>query len=61
MRPEEVKVGQTHFIHPFRKNENAGAKVTIETIFGVDMMVRVLHKDEPVMVFFMDLWRGEES
>jgi hypothetical protein len=55
MRPEEVKVGQTHFIHPFRNHPNAGAKVIVETIFGVDMMVRVLQKDEQVMVFFTDL------
>jgi hypothetical protein len=60
MRPEDVKVGQTHFIHPFRKNRNAGAKVIVETLFGVDMMVRVLHTDEPVMAFFTELWRGEK-
>lgn len=60
MRPEDVKVGQPHFIHPFRQNRNAGAKVIVETLFGVDMMVRVLHTGEPVMVFFTELWRGEE-
>ena len=58
MRPEEVKVRQTHFIHPFRKNGNAGAKVTVESIFGVDMMVKVHHSGAPIMVFFTDLWRG---
>jgi hypothetical protein len=58
VRPEEVKVGQTHFIHPFRKNGSAGAKVTVETIFGVDMMVRVLSTGDQIMVFFTDLWRG---
>ena len=55
MRPEEVKVGQTHFIHPFRVHENAGSKVIIENMFGVDMMVRVLSTGEHVMVFFTDL------
>ena len=58
MRPEDVKVGQTHFIHPFRKNWNAGAKVTVEALFGVDMMVKVHHSGAPIMVFFTDLWRG---
>lgn len=58
MRPEEVKVGQTHFIHPFRKVPFAGAKVVIEKRFGVDFMVRLLYCDAPVMVFYTDLWRG---
>ena len=58
MRPEDVNVGQTHFIHPFRKNWNAGAKVTVEALFGVDMMVKVHHSGAPIMVFFTDLWRG---
>lgn len=55
VRPEEVKVGQTHFIHPFRNHDNAGAKVIIENMFGVDMMVRVLSTGDRVMVFFTDL------
>lgn len=58
MKPEDVKVGETYFIHPFRKNWNAGAKIRIEKRFGVDFMVRLLHCDVPVMVFFTDLWRG---
>ena len=58
MRPEKVKVGQTHFIHPFRKNGDAGAKVTVEALFGVDMMVKVHHSGASIMVFFTDLWRG---
>ena len=55
MRPEEVKVGQSHFIHPFRNHPDAGAKVIIEKRFGVDFMVRVLHKDCPIMLFYSDL------
>ena len=55
MKPEEVKVGQTYFIHPFRKVPFAGAKVRIEKRFGVDFMVRVLHKDCPIMLFYSDL------
>ena len=58
MKPEEVKVGQTHFIHPFRKNGNAGAKVIVEQRFGVDFLVKIVANDCPVMVFFTDLWRG---
>ena len=61
MRPEEVKVGQTHFIHPFRKVPFAGAKVVIEKRFGVDFMVRLLYCDAPVMVFYTDLWRGYDD
>ena len=58
MRPEEVKVGQSHFIHPFRNHPNAGAKVIVEKRFGVDFVARVLHTDAPIMVFFTDFWRG---
>ena len=59
MRPEDVKVGQTHFIHPFRNHYCAGTKVTVEALFGVDMMVRC-PSGRHVMVFFTDLWRGYE-
>jgi hypothetical protein len=55
MRPEEVKVGQTHFIHPFRKVPFAGAKVVIEKRFGVDFMVRIVHNDCLFMLFYSDL------
>lgn len=55
MKPEEVEVGQTYFIHPFRKNYNAGAKVVIEKRFGVDFMARILRNDRSVMIFYSDL------
>jgi hypothetical protein len=61
MRPEEVKVGQSHFIHPFRNHPNAGAKVVVENKFGVDMMVRLVYSDVNVIVFFTDLWRNQYS
>ena len=61
MKPEDVKVGQTYFIHPFRKTHNAGAKIRIEKRFGVDFMVRLLYCDAPVMVFYTDLWRGYDD
>jgi imidazoleglycerol phosphate synthase glutamine amidotransferase subunit HisH len=57
--PQDVKVGEYYYVHPFKVHPNAGSKVVIEKRYGVDFMAMVLHTGESIDLFFSEMWRGK--